>query len=40
MGTSWQITEKRRIFLDLGVGLSNNDEDFSIEFRLPFNFIL
>lgn len=39
MGTAWQITEKRRVFLDLGIGLSNNEEDFSVEMRLPFNFM-
>lgn len=40
LGTAWQITEKRKIYMELGIGLTNNDEDFSFKFRIPFNFIL
>jgi len=39
-GTGWQITEKRKVYMDIGLGLTNNDEDFLLEIRVPFNFIL
>jgi hypothetical protein len=40
LGTSWQVTEKRKIHMELGIGLTNNDEDFNFKIRIPFNFIL
>lgn len=40
MGTAWQVTEKRKIYMDLDVGLTNNDQDFSFKLTIPFNFIL
>lgn len=38
IGTGWRITQSRSIYLSLGVGLTNNDSDFSLNFRLPFEF--
>ncbi|PIE74581.1 MAG: hypothetical protein CSA18_04330 [Deltaproteobacteria bacterium] len=40
MGTSWQITEKRKIYMALGAGLTNNDDNLNFTLRIPFNFIL
>ncbi|MDY0362521.1 MAG: transporter [Desulforegulaceae bacterium] len=40
LGTAWQVTEKRKIYMELGIGLTNNDEDLNFKLRIPFNFIL
>lgn len=40
LGTAWQVTKKRKFFMDLGIGLTNNDEDFYFKLKIPFNFIL
>jgi opacity protein-like surface antigen len=40
LGTAWQVTEKRKIFMSLGIGSGNSNEDFSFSLRVPFNFIL
>lgn len=40
IGSTWQVTEKRKIYVELGIGLTNNDEDFNFKVRIPFNFIL
>ncbi|GFO56402.1 hypothetical protein GMSM_34090 [Geomonas sp. Red276] len=36
IGTGWRITPARSISLKLGIGLTNNDPDFSFTVRVPF----
>lgn len=36
IGTGWRITPARSISLKLGIGLTNNDPDFSFTARVPF----
>ncbi len=38
IGTGWNITPKRNISFSLGIGLTNNDSDFSFSVRIPFKF--
>jgi opacity protein-like surface antigen len=38
VGTGWRVTEARSIYVSMGIGLTNNDADFSLNFRLPFEF--
>lgn len=38
VGTGWRVTPARSIYISLGMGLTNNDSDFSLSFRLPFDF--
>jgi len=38
VGTGWRVTAARSIYITLGIGLTNNDSDFSLSFRLPFEF--
>lgn len=38
VGTGWRVTQSRSIYISLGIGLTNNDADFSLGFRVPFEF--
>lgn len=38
VGTGWRVTQSRSIYVSLGIGLTNNDADFSLGFRVPFEF--
>jgi len=38
VGTGWRVTQARSIYISLGIGLTNNDADFSLGFRVPFEF--
>jgi hypothetical protein len=38
IGTGWRVTPARSIYVSLGIGLTNNDSDFSLNFRVPFDF--
>lgn len=38
LGTGWRISPKRSFSVSLSKGLSNSSSDFSISFRMPFNF--
>lgn len=38
LGTGWRITPKQTLNVTLSKGLSNDASDFSLNFRLPFNF--
>jgi hypothetical protein len=40
VGTGWRISPKRSIYLKVGIGLTNDDPDFTFSFRLPFQFAL
>ena len=38
VGTGWRVTPSRSVYLGLGIGLTNNDPDFSFSIRVPFEF--
>lgn len=38
IGTGWRVTPARSMYISLAVGLTNSDSDFSLNFRLPFDF--
>jgi len=38
IGTGWRINPKTTIFINVGIGLTDNDSDFSVSFRVPFDF--
>lgn len=38
LGTGWRLTPKQSMSVALAKGLSNDASDFSISFRVPFNF--
>jgi preprotein translocase subunit SecG len=38
IGTGWRINPKTTVSIGASIGLTNNDPDFSLSFRLPFNF--
>lgn len=38
VGSGWRVTPARSIYVSLSMGLTNNDSDFSLSFRLPFEF--
>lgn len=40
IGTRWNITPQRSLNVKLGVGLTNNDPDFSVSVRVPFEYEL
>lgn len=40
VGTGWTLTPKTAINVRLGIGLTNNDPDFSLQVRLPFSYEL
>ncbi|MBU1171891.1 MAG: transporter [Proteobacteria bacterium] len=40
IGTGWNITPKRSVNVRLGIGLTNNDSDFSLQVRVPFAYEL
>jgi outer membrane murein-binding lipoprotein Lpp len=40
IGTGWRLSNKTTIFVDVGLGLTTNDPDFYLSFRLPFDFAL
>lgn len=39
LGTGWRIGNKRTMNIRLGVGLTNNDPDFTLAIRLPFELV-
>lgn len=38
IGTSWRVSRKRSLHFKVNMGLTDNDSDFSISFRLPMQF--
>jgi len=40
VGSGWRISPKTSLFVSVGIGLTNEDPDFSLSFRLPFTFPL
>ncbi len=40
ISTGWYITPKRSIIIGTGIGLTNNDSDFSFSLRIPFSYDL
>lgn len=40
IGTGWNITPSRSVHVRLGIGLTNNDPDFSVMVRIPFTYTL
>jgi len=40
IGTSWRLNPKRSLNFNLQIGLTDNDSDFTISFRLPMQFAL
>lgn len=38
VGTGWRITPSRSLYISLGIGLTTNDPDLSVSFRVPFEF--
>lgn len=40
VGTGWNITPKRSVNVRLGIGLTNNDSDFSLQVRVPLTYEL
>lgn len=38
IGTGWRINPKTTVFIGVGIGLTNDDPDFYLSFRLPFDF--
>jgi len=38
LGTGWRISEKRSLSVSLAKGLSIGGADYSISFRMPFDF--
>jgi hypothetical protein len=39
IGTGWRISSKRTMNVRLGIGLTNNDPDFTLAIRLPFELV-
>lgn len=40
VGTGWNISPKKSVNVRLGIGLTNNDPDFSIQVRVPLSYEL
>jgi hypothetical protein len=40
VGTGWTLSPKRSVNVRLGIGLTNNDSDFSLQVRVPFEYEL
>lgn len=40
VGTGWRISPERTISVNVGIGLSNDASDFSVGFRIPFDYEL
>ena len=40
VGTGWTLSPKRSVNVRLGIGLTNNDSDFSLQVRIPFTYEL
>lgn len=40
VGTGWTLSPKRSVNVRLGIGLTNNDSDFSLLVRIPFTYEL
>lgn len=40
IGTGWRVSPKTTIFINAGIGLTDDDPDFLLSFRLPFDFEL
>ena len=40
VGTGWTLSPKRSVNVRLGIGLTNNDSDFSLQVRVPFAYEL
>jgi hypothetical protein len=40
VGTGWTLSPKRSVNVRLGIGLTNNDSDFSLQVRVPFTYEL
>jgi hypothetical protein len=40
VGTGWTLSPKRSVNIRLGIGLTNNDSDFSLQVRVPFTYEL
>lgn len=40
VGTGWTLSPKRSVNIRLGIGLTNNDSDFSLQVRIPFTYEL
>lgn len=40
VGTGWNISPKRSVNVRLGIGLTNNDPDFSVQVRVPLTYEL
>jgi long-subunit fatty acid transport protein len=40
LGTGWRISPKQSINVTAGIGLTNADPDFTLAFRIPFDFQL
>jgi hypothetical protein len=38
IGTGWRVTPARSLYVSLGIGLTNNDPDVSLSFKLPYEF--
>jgi len=38
VGTGWRVTPARSVYVSMGIGLTNNDADFSLNLRVPFDF--
>lgn len=38
VGTGWRITPSRSLYISLGIGLTTNDPDVALSFRVPFEF--
>lgn len=40
VGTGWNLSPTRSVNVRLGIGLTNNDSDFSLQVRIPFTYVL
>jgi hypothetical protein len=40
IGAGWRINPKTTMYIDVGIGLTNDDPDFYLSFRLPFDFLI
>lgn len=38
IGTGWRVTPARSVYVSMALGLTNNDSDFSLNLRVPFDF--
>ncbi|MBN2299430.1 MAG: hypothetical protein JXM72_12590 [Deltaproteobacteria bacterium] len=39
-GTGWKVSSKTSFYINLGIGLTRDDPDFTLSVRVPFEFIL